>query len=72
MTTLTIYQTTCNVCEYIADKISNACNNMIKSFEVVGTARAASQLASMGYYKEAEALMLQLKDIRKELEATKK
>ena len=33
-------------------------HKLIKLFEKVGTARAASQLANMGYHKEAKALML--------------
>ena len=38
---------------------------MIHTFEVVGTAKAASQLAAQGYHKEAKALMLHLKELKK-------
>tara|TARA_B100000925_G_C21789437_1_gene379842 strand:+ start:404 stop:541 length:138 start_codon:yes stop_codon:yes gene_type:complete len=39
-------------------------HRLIKLFEKIGTARAASQLANMGYHNEAKALMLG-KDLHK-------
>lgn len=72
MTTQTIYQTTCNVCEYVTTKISNGFNFLIEHFEVAGRAKAAGELARMGYLEESKSLMLELTAIRKELEESKK
>ena len=52
MTTLTA--TYCAFCEWVENK-----------FESIGCARAASQLASMGRYEEAKALMLYKKELDK-------
>ena len=41
-------------------------HKLIKLFEKVGTARAASQLANMGYHQEAKALMLEEINNKKE------
>ena len=53
MTTLTA--TYCAFCDIVA----KAFKKVIETFEHIGRARAAAQLANMGYYKEAKALMLQ-------------
>lgn len=53
MTTLTA--TYCAFC----DAVARAFSRMVKTFERIGRARAAAQLASMGYYEEARALMLE-------------
>lgn len=46
--------TYCAVCDIIA----RAFNKIIETFESIGRARAAAELARQGYYKEAKALML--------------
>lgn len=53
-----ITATYCAFCEVVA----NAFTRMIKGFESYGVAIAASRLANMGYYKEAQNLMNTLKD----------
>ena len=59
------YKSTCEICEVISNFASKTFTNMINTFEVVGTAKAASQLAAQGYHKEAKALMLHLKELKK-------
>ena len=58
------YQSTCELCEVISKYASKTFNNMIHTFEVVGTAKAASQLSAQGYHKEAKALMLHLRELK--------
>jgi len=65
MSTTALYEHTCNICEIIADKLTTLGNNMIKSFEVVGYARAAAELARMGYHEEANALMMEMMELKK-------
>ena len=52
MTALTA--TYCAFCDIVA----KAFKKLINTFEHIGRARAATQLANMGYYKEAKRLML--------------
>jgi glucan biosynthesis protein len=59
------YKSTCEICEVISNFASKTFTNMIHTFEVVGTAKAASQLAAQGYHKEAKALMLHLNELKK-------
>ena len=59
------YKSTSEICEVISNFASKTFTNMIHTFEVVGTAKAASQLAAQGYHKEAKALMLHLKELKK-------
>ena len=54
------YQETCEICEVISKFASKLFHKMITTFEVMGTSRAASQLAQMGYYEEAKHLMLEV------------
>lgn len=54
------YQETCEICEKIAKLTSKVFEKVITTFEVMGAARAASQLAQMGYYEEAKHLMLEV------------
>jgi len=54
------YQETCEICEKIANLTSVVFNKIITTFEIMGAARAASQLAQMGYYEEAKHLMLEV------------
>ena len=56
MTTLTA--TYCAFC----DAVARVFERMIKTFERVGKARAAAELARLGYYEEAKALMLEAGD----------
>ena len=51
----TLTQTYCAFCAYV----EKGFKNFIEFFERLGRARAASELARQGYYKEAKALMLQ-------------
>ena len=54
------YQETCEICDKIANFTSKVFDKIIVTFEVMGAARAASQLAQMGYYEEAKHLMLEV------------
>ena len=54
------YKQTCEICDKISKFASVAFDNMISMFETLGTARAASQLAQMGYHEEAKYLMLEV------------
>ena len=53
MSTLTA--TYCAFCDIVA----RAFKKMIETFEAIGRARAASDLARQGRYKEARALMVE-------------
>jgi len=62
MTSIThtsFYNITCKVCEVIRKALVTAFVAVIAFGENAGRARAAHQLASMGMYEEAKALMLQ-------------
>ena len=48
---------------YISNKPSFWRRVMI-AFEVIGYARAASELARQGYHKEAKACMMKVKELR--------
>jgi hypothetical protein len=50
---------TCKFCEAIRKAVYVAFVGIIAFGESAGRARAASELASKGYYKEAQALMLE-------------
>jgi hypothetical protein len=71
MTTATVYRTTCRLCEVIGEKISAVFARLIEMGEQAGRSKAASELARQGYYAEAKALMLELAEVRKEIEARK-
>ena len=58
------YKSTCEICEVISKFASKTFNKMIAHFEIIGTAKAASQLAAQGYHKEAKALMLHLRELK--------
>jgi len=58
------YQETCEICEKIAKFIKSTAKSFDKFFTRVGYARAASQLASQGYYKEAKALMCEKEKLK--------
>ena len=57
------YEETCEICDKIAVWFSAAAKKWNVIFTRMGYARAASQLASQGYYKEAKALMLEKENI---------
>ena len=62
MTSIThtsFYNITCKVCDVIRKALVTAFVAVIAFGENAGRARAAHQLASMGMYEEAKALMLQ-------------
>jgi len=66
MTVLTqAYQHTCEICDLISKYTSKSMKRMVRHFEVIGTAKAAHQLYQQGYHKEAKAVMLQLKELKK-------
>lgn len=43
---------------YVANPLSGFFKKMIKIFESIGNARAAAELARMGYHEEAKKLMM--------------
>ena len=51
------YQETCEICDEIAHYLKVVGSKLDKFFTRVGYARAASELARMGKYEEAKALM---------------
>ena len=59
------YKETCEICDKIAHLTSVFFNKIITTFEIIGTSRAASQLAQMGYYEEAKHLMLEVANKKK-------
>lgn len=46
------------------DAVAKIFTKLIKVTETIGYARAASQLAMMGYHEEAKSVMMQLKRIK--------
>ena len=58
------YQETCEICEKIAKFIKSTSVSFNKFFTRVGLARAASELARQGYYKEAKALMCEKENLK--------
>ncbi len=60
------YKSTCEICEVISEFASKTFNKMITHFEIIGTAKAAAQLAQQGYIKESKELMMQLKKLKGE------
>lgn len=61
MTSIThtsFYNITCKVCDVIRKALITAFVAVVAFGESVGRARAARQLADMGLYEEAKALML--------------
>jgi hypothetical protein len=58
MTTTTLNTYYCAICASIAKFANKTFTGIINTFESLGRARAAGELARMGYHKEAKALML--------------
>lgn len=52
------YKHTCEICDWISKMAQIAFVAIIAFGENAGRARAASQLASMGYHEEAKYLMI--------------
>ena len=52
------YDKTCEICDTVSKYFTIALIGCIAFSESAGKARAASELARMGYHKEAKALML--------------
>ena len=61
----TYWTYTCKFCDVIRKILATAFVAVIAFGESAGRARAASELARQGYYKEAEALMTEKKDYDK-------
>jgi len=59
ITHTSFYNITCKVCDIIRKALVTAFVAVIAFGENAGRARAAHQLASMGMYEEAKALMLE-------------
>ena len=59
ITHTSFYNITCKVCDFIRKALVTAFVAIIAFGESAGRARAASELARQGYYKEAQALMLE-------------
>ena len=49
---------------YIANPFAGFAKGFMTFCEIAGYARAASELARHGYYKEAKACMMQVKSLR--------
>lgn len=58
------YEETCEICDKIAQFFKIAGKKWNTIFTRIGYARAASQLASQGYYEEAKALMLEKDNLK--------
>ena len=52
------WEVTCNFCIKARNVMAKGFEKIISAFESMGRARAAKQLANMGYYDEARAIML--------------
>jgi|TARA_B110000444_G_C18747155_1_gene550846 predicted DCC family thiol-disulfide oxidoreductase YuxK len=59
------YEYTCEVCDALMKFTKKSMKKMIRHFEVIGTAKAAAQLYQQGYHAESKAVMLQLKELKK-------
>lgn len=58
MTTTTLSTYYCAICASIAKFAKKTYTSIIETCEDAGKARAAAELARMGYHKEAKAIML--------------
>jgi hypothetical protein len=59
MTTAMLNTYYCTFCAAVAKFANKTFTAIVNTFEAIGTARAASQLAQMGYHDLAKNLMLQ-------------
>ena len=53
------YHETCEICDKVAKVFSIVFKKVIRTFQAMGAARAASHLAQMGQYEAAKSLMLE-------------
>lgn len=51
--------------KYVANPFANMGRRILGIFESIGQARAAAELARMGYHEEAKRLMLQRAKVKK-------
>lgn len=58
------YEETCEICDKIAHYAKVVGKNFNTFFTRIGYARAASELARMGRYEEAKALMLEKENLK--------
>lgn len=58
ITHTSFYNITCKICNVIRKAFVSFFIGMVAMGETAGRARAAAQLTSMGYHKEAKALIL--------------
>ena len=58
------YEETCEICDKISVWFSKTAKKWNMIFTRIGYARAASQLASQGYYKEAKELMIEKENLK--------
>ena len=66
MTTQTINTFYCAFCAWVSKKANSLWAKTTYTLKYVGTARAASQLASAGYHEAAKSLMMDLKTMEQE------
>lgn len=59
MTTLTIKQTYCAFCEWVAKTLKKTWNGFADTLQLMAYSRAAAELVRMGRYEEAKVLMLE-------------
>jgi|TARA_A200000159_G_scaffold126517_1_gene121833 hypothetical protein len=64
MTTQTLNNYYCASCAWVGKKLNNIWKRTKHTLAVVGTARAANQLANAGYYDAAKSLMLDHKRLQ--------
>lgn len=50
---------------YVVNPFSNFGRGLMRTFEIAGYARAASELARLGYHEEAKNCMMQIKKLKK-------
>jgi hypothetical protein len=62
--TATTWDITCKACAQVRTLLIGVMAAIIAFTETAGRSRAASELARQGYYKEAHALMMELKEIK--------
>lgn len=52
------------IMNYTWKPLSNFCAGLQTTFEILGYSRAASRLASLGYYEEAKNCMMEIKKLK--------
>jgi hypothetical protein len=59
MTTLTIKQTYCAFCDWVAKTLKVSWNGFANTIQLMAYSRAAAELCRMGRYEEARVLMIE-------------